>query len=88
MRRKLWAMFHGNHERNHTVVSERRMTPNEIEYRFTEYVKAQGDYLSYGEAIEVPGCRCKPTNVLYWELSEADPTECPIHGHVTGDKRC
>jgi hypothetical protein len=37
-------------------------------------------YLSVGEANEQsPRCICRPTNVLYWELSEADTTGCPIH---------
>lgn len=38
------------------------------------------DYLSYGEVEHTPGCKCRPTNVLYWELSEADTSACPIHG--------
>lgn len=46
--------------------------------------------LSYGEAKrgiegggpETPGCRCRPTNVLMWELSEADTTDCPVHGRT------
>ena len=38
------------------------------------------DYLSYGEVEGTPGCKCRPTNVLYWELSEADTSKCPIHG--------
>lgn len=37
---------------------------------------------SAGENWQVPGCKCRPTNVLYWELSEADPTDCPIHFDV------
>lgn len=38
---------------------------------------------SYGETREADRtglCRCRPTNVLYWELSEADSSDCPIHG--------
>jgi hypothetical protein len=42
-------------------------------------VERAGDYISYGENEKTPGCRCRPTNVLYWELSEADTTNCPVH---------
>jgi hypothetical protein len=38
-------------------------------------------YTSAGENWdESPECRCRATNVLYWELSEADTTDCPVHG--------
>jgi len=39
----------------------------------------EDDYLSFGEAQAVPGCRCRPSNVLYWELSPAITDDCPIH---------
>ena len=39
---------------------------------------------SYGENKLTPGCECRPSNVLYWELSEADTTGCPVHGSQSG----
>lgn len=32
-------------------------------------------------------CRCQATNVLYWELSEANPSNCPVHLFVWAIKR-
>lgn len=37
--------------------------------------------LSYGEAKRRAGCRCRPSNVLYWELSDAVTDDCPIHSN-------
>lgn len=38
---------------------------------------------SYGENREQsgnPDCRCRPSCVLMWELSEAIVDDCPVHG--------
>lgn len=45
-----------------------------------KYYNQPADYLSYGEVERTPGCRCRPSNVLYWELSPAITDDCPIHG--------
>lgn len=41
---------------------------------------AEREYLSAGEAwASDPRCTCRPTSILYWELSEADTTGCIVH---------
>lgn len=46
----------------------------------TEYKLAPKSYGETKEADKTGLCRCRPTNVLYWELSEADSSDCPLHG--------
>lgn len=40
------------------------------------------NHISMDENRRVPYCKCAPSNVLYWELSDADTTDCPVHYDV------
>ncbi|MCA1847328.1 MAG: hypothetical protein LC792_29915 [Actinobacteria bacterium] len=40
----------------------------------------RADYRSYGEnRASSPECHCRPSSLLYWELSKADTSRCPVH---------